>query len=273
MVGGKSILYTALIILDLAFFSFALNDIPKFYLMLYLVGTHAFDGAIKILRGMEAKKLESPSWKFTVVTGGMAAGFAIAGAAMAVTALVMNETGAMEALTNKLSEHLQEKYGMSKSQAQLAASLIINISIMVLQLGCSIGSMVSGIAAAGKAAADAAATGAKAAGEAAKISAATLQTARQVQTGITVANTGVGVVSLGTSALTTYRSFMADSSKADTTELEKFMTMLQQRLEESQEELQKILEQIQSGIGELAQMIGSATDTSAEIAQNIGQMA
>ena len=63
----------------------------------------------------------------TAVTGGMAAGFAIAGAALAVTALVMNETGAMESLTNKLSEHLQEKYGMSKSQAQLAASLIINI--------------------------------------------------------------------------------------------------------------------------------------------------
>ena len=205
--------------------------------------------------------------------GGLAAGFAIAGAALAVTSLVLNETGAMDKMIEGLAEHLQEKYGWDKNKAMLAASLIINISIMVLQLGCSIGSMVAGIAAAGKAAADAAATGAKVAGEAAKISAATLQTARQVQTGITVANTGVGVVSLGTGALTTYRSFMADSSKADTTELEKFMTMLQQRLEESQEELQKILEQIQSGIGELAQMIGSATDTSAEIAQNIGQMA
>ena len=209
----------------------------------------------------------------TIVTGGLAAGFAIAGAALAVTSLVLNETGAMDKMVESLADHLQEKYGWDRNKAMLAASLIINISIMVLQLGCSIGSMVSGIAAAGKAAADAAATGAKAAGEAAKISAATLQTARQVQTGITVANTGVGVVSLGTSALTTYRSFMADSSKADTTELEKFMTMLQQRLDESQEELQKILEQIQSGIGELAQMIGSATDTSAEIALNIGQMA
>ena len=49
--------------------------------------------------------------------------------------------------------------------------------------------------------------------------------------------------------------------------------MLQQRLDESQEELMQILEQLQSGIGELAQMIGSATDTSAEIALNIGQMA
>ena len=216
----------------------------------------------------------------TIVTGGLAAGFAIAGAVLAVTSLVLNETGAMEAMTEKLADHLQEKYGWDRNKAMLAASLIINISIMALQLGCSIGSMVAGIAAAGKVAADAAATGAKAAaagakaaGEATKISAATLQTARQVQTAITVANTGTGFLSLGTSALTTYRSFKADSAKADTTELEKFMTMLQQRLDESQEELQKILEQIQAGIGELAQMIGSATDTSAEIAMNIGQMA
>ena len=91
----------------------------------------------------------------TVVTGGAAAAFAIAGAAIAVSALIMNETGAMESLTNKLSEHLQEKYGMSKSQAQLAASLIINISIMVAQLGCAIGSAASAAASAAKAAASA----------------------------------------------------------------------------------------------------------------------
>ena len=209
----------------------------------------------------------------TIVTGGLAAGFAIAGAVLAVTSLVLNETGAMDKMTEKLADHLQEKYGWDRNKAMLAASLIINISIMVLQLGCSVGGMVAGIAAAGKAAADAGATGAKVAGEAAKISAATLQTARQVQTGITVANTGVGAVSLGTSALTTYRSFKADSAKADTTELEKFITMLRQRLDESQEELQKILEQIQSGIGKIAELISSATDTSDMIAQKMGQMA
>ena len=192
----------------------------------------------------------------TIVTGGLAAGFAIAGAVLAVTSLVLNETGAMDKMTEKLADHLQEKYGWDRNKAMLAASLIINISIMVLQLGCSVGGMVAGIAAAGKAAADAGATGAKVAGEAAKISAATLQTARQVQTGITVANTGVGAVSLGMSALTTYRSFKADSAKADTTELEKFITMLRQRLDESQEELQKILEQIQSGIGKIAELCG-----------------
>ena len=209
----------------------------------------------------------------TVVTGGLAAGFAIAGAALAVTSLVLNETGAMDTIIEKLADHLQEKYGWDRNKAMLAASLIVNISIMVLQLGCSVGSMAAGIAAAGKAAADAAATGAKVAGEATRISAAALQTARQIQTAITIANTGTGIMSLASNGVSTYLSYKSESAKADTTELEKFVTMLQQRLDESQEELQKILEQIQSGIGMIAELISSSTETSDAIARNIGQMA
>ena len=56
-------------------------------------------------------------------------------------------------------------------------------------------------------------------------------------------------------------------------ELQKFITMLQQRLDESEEELQLIVDQIQSAIGKIADLITSATDQSAEIANNIGQMA
>ena len=201
----------------------------------------------------------------TVVTGGMAAGFAIAGAALAVTALVMNETGAMESLTNKLSEHLQEKYGMSKSQAQLAASLIINISIMVAQLGCAIGSAASAAASAAKAAADAAAAGATAA------SAST--TATTVQSVVTIANTAVSAGGLASGGVNSFFTYRSDDAKADVMELQKFITMLQQRLDESEEELQLIVEQIQSAIGKIADLISSATDQSAEIANNIGQMA
>jgi len=188
----------------------------------------------------------------TVVTGGTAAAFAIAGAALAVSALIMNETGAMESLTNKLSEHLQEKYGMSKSQAQLAASLIINISIMVAQLGCSIGSAVG----AAKAVAD-------------TVSA----TMKTVQNVTTIANTAVSVGSLASGAATTAFTYRSEDAKADVMELQKFITMLQQRLEESEEELQLIVEQLQSAIGRIAELISSATDQSAEIAYNIGQMA
>ena len=200
----------------------------------------------------------------TVVTGGVAAGFAIAGAAMAVTALIMNETGAMESLTNKLSEHLQEKYGMSKSQAQLAASLIINISIMVAQLGCAIGSAAGAAASAAKVAAEAAATG---------TAAAISTTAKTVQSVVTIANTAVSAGGLASGGVNSFFTYRSDDSKADVMELQKFITMLQQRLDESEEELQLIVEQIQSAIGKIADLITSATDQSAEIANNIGQMA
>ena len=212
----------------------------------------------------------------TVVTGGAAAGFAIAGAALAVSALILNETGAMEKMVNALADHLQDTYGMSKNDAKLAASLIINLSIMAAQLGCSIGSMVSGFAAAGKAAADAAATGAQVAAQTAKattISASAMHTAKNIQSVVTIANTAVSAGSLAAGGVSTYMTHRSENAKADTTELEKFMTMLQQRLEESQEELQTILQQIEAGVGKIAELITSATDTSDQIARNIGAMA
>ena len=201
----------------------------------------------------------------TAVTGGAAAGFAIAGAVLAVSSLVMNETGAMDALTEKLAESLQNS-GMSKNDAQLAASLILNIGIMALSAGCSIGGMIAGVSATAAAAAKLAETGTRVLGM-------TAQTVKTVQTALTIVGTGVTAASLATSGVNTYLTKRSEDAKADTTELEKFITQLQQRLEESQEELQALLEQIESGISEIAQMVGSATDTSSEIAQNIGQMA
>ena len=216
----------------------------------------------------------------TVATGGMAAGFAIAGAALAVTALTLSETGAMDKIVNALADHLQEEYGMSKNDAMLAASLIVNLSIMAAQLGCSIGGMVAGFSAAASAAAEAAATATKVAGDAtktagevSKLSANIVQLAQKMQGAVTVANTAVGAGALASNGVSTYMTHRSEDAKADTTELEKFMTMLQQRLEESQEELQIILQQIEAGIGKIAELITSATDTSDQIARNIGAMA
>ena len=80
----------------------------------------------------------------TVVTGGLAAGFAIAGAAIAVSSLLLNETGAMDKIVNALADHMKSAHGMSRSDAKLAASLICNLTLCVASLGCGIGSMVSG---------------------------------------------------------------------------------------------------------------------------------
>ena len=194
----------------------------------------------------------------TVVTGGVAAGFAIAGAVIAITSLVMNETGAMDALTEKLTESFKND-GMSSNDAKLKASLIINITMVVLSLSCSIGGMAAGIIAAGKAAADTAK--------------AVSDIARAVQNAITIANTGVGAASLAAGGASTYYTYNAEDSKADVMELEKFIQQLQQRLEESEEELKLIIEQIEASLGKIAELLASATDTSNEIAQNLGQMA
>ena len=199
----------------------------------------------------------------TAITGGAAAGFAIAGAAIAVSALVMNETGAMESITKKLAEALQEKFGLSKSQAQLVASLIINISIMLAQLGCSVGAAVSAAASVAKAGADVATQTTKVVSETAKL----------VQNITTVANTLVSTGGLASGAVNSGFTFRSDDAKADLMELEKFIQMLQQRLDESEEELQQIIQQLQAAIGNISELIQSATDQSSEIARNIGQMA
>ena len=219
----------------------------------------------------------------TIVTGGAAAGFAIAGAVLAVSALVLNETGAMDTITDKLAESLQSSFGMSKSDAKLAASLIINIGIIALSAGCSIGGMVAGFSSAASSAANVAKAAAEAVDVANKATSATTgatsifgmtaHTAKTLQNVITTIGTAAAVGSLATGGISTYYTKRSDDAKADTKELEKFITQLQQRLQESEEELQILLEQIESGIGDIAQMVSSATDTSSEIAQKLGQMA
>ena len=90
---------------------------------------------------------------------------------------------------------------------------------------------------------------------------------------MTVASTGVGAASLATGGVSTYFTKRSEDAKADTKELEKFITQLQQRLNETEEELQQLLQQIEAGVSTIAQMIGSATDTSDEISRNLGAMA
>ena len=191
----------------------------------------------------------------TIVTGGAAAAFAIAGAVVAVTALVMSETGATDKLIEAIADSM-EKSGMSHSDAQLAASLIVNLSIMLISLGCSIGGMGAGFAGVGKAVADSIGT-----------------VARVAQGATSVASTAVGVGSLAAGAASTALNYEAEMAKADVSELEKIMMELQRRLDESEEELNALLEAIQNGLDAIAQLLASATDTQTEIASQIGQMA
>ncbi len=69
MVGGKAALYTGIIVLDIGMFAGALNDMPKLYVVLYLLGVHAFAGTIDVLRSMEAKRMSAPSWRTSMASG------------------------------------------------------------------------------------------------------------------------------------------------------------------------------------------------------------
>ena len=62
-------LYLAVVVLDLGMFTMMLTNIPKMYIALYLVVVYAFSGAIDILRALEAKKYQAPSWRFSLISG------------------------------------------------------------------------------------------------------------------------------------------------------------------------------------------------------------
>ena len=68
MVGGRSVLYRAVITFDVGLFTLSLTDVPLIYVMLYLAGIHLFSGAIDMLRAREAKAQEG-SWKMQFIHG------------------------------------------------------------------------------------------------------------------------------------------------------------------------------------------------------------
>jgi hypothetical protein len=191
----------------------------------------------------------------TIVTGGVAAGFAIAGAVIAVGSLVASETGATDKLIELVADSLEKNHGYSSTEAKKAASLIINLTIMGAGLICSIGALGTSLLSAA---------------DTVKNISSTMKT---IQTITQLSGTVVGIGGMASGAVSTGLTYDAEKSRADVTELQKFITMMQQQLEESEEELQQLLQMIQQSIGQIAELITSATDTSSEIAQNIGAMA
>lgn len=69
MVGGRRILYRGVIILDLGLFTLTVSDNTKVYVAFYLLGIHFFYGIIDILRSREARRINAPSWKLSLITG------------------------------------------------------------------------------------------------------------------------------------------------------------------------------------------------------------
>lgn len=186
-----------------------------------------------------------------VATGGLAIGPVI-GAGIAIACQVLNETGVMDKIVEGLAKGL-EGLGMSKQAAQILAQVLITVAIMAASIGASF-----------------AGGGASAVSSLIK---GTAETVDKVRAAIAIATTIVGVSSTITSGVGSYQSYKAGMSQADVSETEKVIAALKQRLEECEEELQQILAQLQNAISQVAEMLSSATDTSDEIAKNLGAMA
>ncbi len=56
MTGGKIMLYKGIIVLNFGMLTGSLADVPRIYVMMYLIGIHAFSGLVEILRALEAKR-------------------------------------------------------------------------------------------------------------------------------------------------------------------------------------------------------------------------
>lgn len=69
MVGGMAQLYLAILVLDLGVFTLTLTDVPKLYIMLYLIVIHVFSAVVSILRALEARKYGAPSWRMKLTEG------------------------------------------------------------------------------------------------------------------------------------------------------------------------------------------------------------
>ena len=68
MVGGKSILYKALVKTDLGLFTITTITIPKIYLICYLLFSHAFSGVVDMMKAVEDKKIHAP-WRMSFLYG------------------------------------------------------------------------------------------------------------------------------------------------------------------------------------------------------------
>ena len=215
--------------------------------------------ATKIFGWMMAAAAVALAVVACVATGGLAAG-PVVGAAVAIGMCVANELGAMDKLTEKIADALKDA-GMKSEAAKILASVITAVVMIAASVAAAGGagaiqSVVKG-----------ATKGATVAVTAAMTSAKTVQSGVQVGAGVLGAAT---TVSAGVAGVMNYKSGMLQS---ETTEMEKFLAVMQQQLDESQEELERIMSQIQDVYADISAIINSSIDTENEIAAKIGQMA
>ncbi len=69
MVDGKMMLYKGIIVFDFGVLTASLVDVPRQFVLVYLIGVHAFSGLVELLRAMEARRYGGKNWRLKMGHG------------------------------------------------------------------------------------------------------------------------------------------------------------------------------------------------------------
>ncbi|MBP3274478.1 MAG: DUF308 domain-containing protein [Butyrivibrio sp.] len=69
MVDGKMMLYKGIIVSDFGVLTASLVDVPRQFVLVYLIGVHAFSGLVELLRAMEARRYGGKNWRLKMGHG------------------------------------------------------------------------------------------------------------------------------------------------------------------------------------------------------------
>ena len=219
--------------------------------------------ASKAEKGSTASRVFS--WIFTalsvvtaaaacIATGGIAVP-AVVGAAIAVGMLALSESGAMETLTNALSDSIKQQFNCNSTKAEIGAQVVLTALLLTLSIGTMIG---GGIGSAACLANRAIST--------------SVHVAQAIQKGATIANGAVGLAATTTQGVVTEKRYEAQTLQADAAEISQFLTLLQTTLQNEEETLQTLLEAHQATLSSLTGMLERDTRAQYEIDARIGAM-
>ena len=190
----------------------------------------------------------------TAVTGGLAAGLAWAGAAIAVTQVALDLTHTDEKIINAMGKSMEKTFGLSPAKAKAWASGIYSACFAV-----------AGLIAGG--------VGIYAGFKAVKLAVDTISlVARFAMFGTQTLGVALGLSGAITGAVQTAYGKDAADAEVKLKETNRCLAMLQQMLDESKDELQQVMDQLQSLFGQLVAIIQSKTDTGNMIMQNLTHM-
>ncbi|MBF0103142.1 MAG: type III secretion system translocon subunit SctE [Desulfobacterales bacterium] len=210
--------------------------------------------AMKIFGWVAAAVMLVAAVAATVATGGAAAPLIVA-AVVGLAVMALEESGAMEKITEGIAK-LLEMAGMDEKAAKIVAQVSIMVVVLAVEIGCM-------IASGGMSAANVGAGLVDKVGKSVKLAANAIRIGAEVASGCAMVGQGAATIA------GSVQNKQAMDAKADSLEFQKMMKKLQAMLEEEMDRLKEIIDQIESGISDVLQILGASADLNRHITQQM----